>query len=158
MGFYSNYYNHIAKITIPLFILLKKNLIWKWDSEHQEIFDQLKAVFLHEHVIYHHVQGREFLLYTDTSAYDLGAKLAQVDDNGKKKTVAMASRILNNAEKNNTVTERKFTSDTRDSHTLGHVGIKKLYNTPKYLMNWPNMISIIREVIFSCDLSEGQTF
>ncbi|KAJ8893197.1 hypothetical protein PR048_005783 [Dryococelus australis] len=100
IGFYRNYSNHIARVALPLFKLLKKDQAWLWSIAEQEAFENLKAVFSKDQVIYHLIQGKEFLLYTDASDFALGCRLVQPNGQGVEKTVAMASRTMCLAEKN----------------------------------------------------------
>lgn len=108
VGFYRNYSDQVAKIALPLFELLRKDTVWDWTRERQQAFEGLKQLFLTEHVIHHPQSGRDFIVYTDASSYALGVKLAQCDNEGVEKTVAMASRTLCKAEKNYTVTEKEM--------------------------------------------------
>ncbi|KAJ8870259.1 hypothetical protein PR048_029280 [Dryococelus australis] len=93
IGFYGNYSDQDQQ--------------WRWLEAEQEAFERLKAIYLDEHVIYHPVRGKEFLLYMDASDYALGCRLAQFDSNEVGKTVAMASRTMSPAERNYTVTEKE---------------------------------------------------
>lgn len=108
VGFYRNYSDKVARVALPLFELLKKDQLWEWTEARQEAFDAVKALFIREQVIHHPQPGQEFYLYTDASSYALGAKLAQLDDAGVEKTVAMASRTMRKAEKNYSVTEQEM--------------------------------------------------
>ena len=51
---------------------------------------------------------KEFVLYTDASAYALGAVLAQIGDDDQEHVVSYASRTLKGAELHYGISEKEF--------------------------------------------------
>ena len=116
-GYYRRFVKDYSKITRPMTALLggpvkkkrgkaKKTgkstapaIPWKWTTECQEAFDQVKEILCSEPVLAFADFSKIFYLNTDASTSGLGAALYQIQD-GKERVVAYASRSLNPSEKN----------------------------------------------------------
>ena len=86
---------------------LTKNVPFEWTLECQEAFETLRHHLLSSPILTHPDFTREFFVYTDASAYGVGAILKQIDDNGKERVIAYASRVLSKPECNYSATERE---------------------------------------------------
>lgn len=78
MVYFSAYIPYYAWIVAPLFKLLRKGSIWKWESLEQESFDLSKKVLTNAPVRAYAMPGRGYRLYSDACDYGLGAILQQV--------------------------------------------------------------------------------
>src|SRR6185295_6619757 len=82
-----------------------KNQEYKWGSEQQTAFEELKKEMLKEVVLEHPDWDKPFILYTDASGGGLGAVLSQINENGEERPIAFASKALQNAQHNYAATE-----------------------------------------------------
>ena len=87
-------------------ILLKKDTPYVWTGKQQTAFDQLKQMLIQAPVLSYPDFTKPFTIYTDASGIELGAVLSQEQDR-KERVIFYASRSLNSAEKNYTVTDQK---------------------------------------------------
>ena len=84
--------------------MLKKKAAWEWETAQQEAFDEIKKRLTNAPVLACPDWTRTFTLQTDASTEGLGAVLTQEDEEGEH-VIAYASRTLNKAEKNYSVTK-----------------------------------------------------
>ncbi len=87
-------------------MLLKKNTPFHWDAAQKKSFEDLKFALTHAPVLTF-PDYIPFVLYTDASALGLGAVLMQPDESGKNRVIGYASRTLNPAESNYSVTHQE---------------------------------------------------
>ncbi|GFW40876.1 retrovirus-related Pol polyprotein from transposon 412 [Trichonephila clavipes] len=86
----------------PLYQLKKKGAKFNWSGEAQDSFDQIKRTLTEAPILQLPNFSEQFNLFTDASGVGIGAVLQQ-----NQKPIAFASRTLNKAERNYTVTERE---------------------------------------------------
>ncbi|GFY36169.1 retrovirus-related Pol polyprotein from transposon 17.6 [Trichonephila clavipes] len=101
-GWYQKFIPRYADICEPLYQLKKKGAKFNWSGEAQDSFDQIKRTLTEALVLQLLNFSEQFNLFTDASGVGIGAVLQQ-----NQKPIAFASRTLNKAERNYTVTERK---------------------------------------------------
>ncbi|GFV35124.1 retrovirus-related Pol polyprotein from transposon 17.6 [Trichonephila clavipes] len=80
----------------------KKGAKFNWSGVAQDSFDQIKRTLTEAPILQLPNFSEQFNLFTDASGVGIGAVLQQ-----NQKPIAFASRILNKAERNYTVTERE---------------------------------------------------
>ncbi|GFY28687.1 transposon Tf2-9 polyprotein [Trichonephila clavipes] len=80
----------------------KKGAKFNWSREAQDSFDQIKRTLTEAPILQLPNFSEQFNLFTDASGVGIGAVLQQ-----NQKPIAFASRTLNKAERNYTVTERE---------------------------------------------------
>jgi hypothetical protein len=103
-SFYRRLVPHFADIAKPLTQLTKKDKIWYWNQECQELFDRLKSRLSTTPMLAFPDFKVPFILMTDSSTVGLGAVLFQVQK-GIESPVLFASRQLNKAERDCSASE-----------------------------------------------------
>jgi RNase H-like domain found in reverse transcriptase len=66
----------------PFTRLTKNDIPFKWDSERQQAFEEIKAYLLNHPVLAALISGKKLILYTTTLDGSLGALLAQENQKG----------------------------------------------------------------------------
>ena len=105
-GYYRRFIQNYSQMARPLNNHLqgaevqKKSTPLQWNPESEAAFRELKKRCTETPVLAYPDFARPFELHTDASAQGLGAALYQVDDKGKKRPIAFASRSLTGAEVN----------------------------------------------------------
>ena len=97
-GYYWRYVKNFAAIAGPLHALTRKDAVFHWSADCQDVFDHLKTLLTTSPITNFPDFSQSFRLYTDASTAGLGAILAQVRE-GKDRILCCASRSLNQAEK-----------------------------------------------------------
>jgi transposase InsO family protein len=116
-GYYRRFIKNFSNISKPLSELLpptsmkkcknKKVVEWKWTEGEQNCFDNLKEILSSPPVLAYPDFTLPFELHTDASGKALGAVLYQIQD-GKKRVIAFASRVLNKSEQNYSAFKLEF--------------------------------------------------
>ena len=157
----ANYFRFLipgfARVAAPLNALTSKNCTWAkgpLPKEAQAAFQQLKKLLTSEPVVAHPRRGKPFILHTDGALGDadnpggLGAVLSQLDEHGKERVIAYASRSLRKHERNYSaflleVTAAVFGIEHFDTYLLGkrftlytdHKPMEKLSEVHKKTLN-----------------------
>lgn len=106
-SYYRRFIEDFSTKSKPLNQLIKKGKRFEWTEECQIAFDTLRKCLLAGPILTHPDFTRPFMVYTDASAFGLGAILKQIDDNGHERTISYASRVLSQPEQNYSATERE---------------------------------------------------
>lgn len=106
-GYYRRFINDFASLAKPLTALIHKNAKWEWSSQCTDSFIKLRSYLLQYPLLRHPDFSKPFMIYTDASAFGIGAILKQLDDKGKEVVVSYASRTLSRPEQNYSATERE---------------------------------------------------
>ena len=123
-GFFRRFIKDFSMIAEPLTRLTKKDARFKWGSDEQKAWQTIKDKLVSAPVLSHPDLSKPFWLITDSSAYCIGAILAQRDENGKLHPVSYGSAVLNS-------TQRRWSTVQRELYALVHFCEK--YNT--FLLN-----------------------
>ena len=86
--------------------LTKKTAQWKWNESEEKAFTDLKKALTTSPVLKQAVDNQPFSIHTDASAYAIGAVLLQ-GEGPEEHPIEYASRLLINAERNYSTTERE---------------------------------------------------
>jgi len=78
---------------------LKGKKEWKWEKEHQKVFEELKEKITSQLVLSLPRREGKFRVETDASGHAIGGVLSQEQD-GKWKLIAFLSRTMKPAEQN----------------------------------------------------------
>ncbi len=98
-NYYRIYVQDFSTIAHPLYALLKK-VIQTWSDEAQEAFNTLKEKLSEFPILKRPNFNKVFILHTNQSAFDIGAILGQLDEEGKEYVIDNASRSNNKVENN----------------------------------------------------------
>lgn len=109
VNFYRKFSANYASTIGPLIDLIKKNTPWKFGYEELKLFNRIKESFT-EKFLCHPNFDHVFYLQTDASKIGLGAELFQLSTEGERQTISFASRTLNAAERNYSITELELLS------------------------------------------------
>jgi RNase H-like domain found in reverse transcriptase len=97
-----------AGVTERLRHLLKKESRWCWSAESEQVFQQIKDLFIETvHLVYPDYT-RTFFVQCDASNFGLGGQVFQEDEEGNKLVISMASRLLQTSEINYTTSEKEL--------------------------------------------------
>ena len=103
-GYYRSFVKGFATIASPLTKLTRKDQPFHWHDPQEKSFQELKRALINAPILAFPNYSAPFVLYTDASGTGVGAVLMQQDDRGKNRVIAYASRTLNAAESNYSVT------------------------------------------------------
>ena len=103
-GFYRRFVPHFSSIMAPLYRLTKGDVSWCWGDSEEAAFNKIKQCLCDHPVMLHLPDVMEsFEVSTDASEVGLGAVLSQ-----QGRVIEYASRKLNAAERNYSITEREL--------------------------------------------------
>ncbi|GMF34098.1 unnamed protein product [Phytophthora fragariaefolia] len=88
---YSAGYAGLAK---PLSDLLKKDTDWRWEHEHQETFDSIKASLQRVPILALPDESKPFSVVCDASDYAIGCASLQSDEDGHERVISFQARQL----------------------------------------------------------------
>ncbi len=106
-GNYRPFIRGFTRIASSLTQLLRKEVPFHWNSPQDKSFNDLKSALINAPALSFPDYSVPFSLYSDASALGLGAVLMQPDTRGKNHVIAYASRTLNQAEANYSVTHQE---------------------------------------------------
>jgi len=107
VGWYRRFIPNFSTIASPLYNLTKKNVKWNWTEECEQAFKLLIKLITEGPVLRTADPSKPYILHTDASDIGLGAILMQHDEEGHLHPIAFASKLLNSAQRNYTVTDRE---------------------------------------------------
>ena len=107
-NFYQRFIRHYSNIAKPLNDMTKKDQPFKWTTECQQAFEELKRCFTEEPVLMKPDQTKPFQIECDTSKYASGAVLTQVDGNGNRHPCAFISKTFSETERNYEIYDREL--------------------------------------------------
>lgn len=96
-NYYRKFVPNFAKLAKPLKNLLKKNSIFNWTDNCQNVFEQLRYHLMSPPILSYPDFSKKFILTTDASNIACGAVLSQNND-GKDLPIAHASKAFSKAE------------------------------------------------------------
>ncbi|KAE9166940.1 hypothetical protein PF002_g28550 [Phytophthora fragariae] len=102
------YSANYAEMARPLTNLLKKDAVWSWTSEAQQVFEAIKSSLQSAPILALPDEDRPFSVVCDASDFAIGCALLQVDAEGRERVVSFQSRQLKAAEKNYPVHDKEL--------------------------------------------------
>ena len=106
-GYYRRFIEHFAQRVLPLSEMLKDTAVFTWGRAQQAAFDDLKSVMTTAPVLAIPDPSLPYEVYTDSSAFGVGAILLQDQGRGLQ-PCAYLSHKLSNAERNYTTHEQEL--------------------------------------------------
>ena len=99
---------NFSEVSQPLRELTKKDAVFRWTDEHQQVFDEVKRLLTSDATMAYFDQKKETELVTDASPLGLSAILFQKSPGtSDRKVVAYASRALSDVETRYSQTEKE---------------------------------------------------
>ena len=105
-GYYRPFIKDYAKLSEPLCRLTRQSEEYFWGPDQERSFNMLKTALTTAPILSFPDYSKEFVVATDASDVGIGGVLMQ-KGTLRHMPIAYASRILNNAERNYSVTERE---------------------------------------------------
>ncbi|QRW20471.1 Retrotransposable element Tf2 protein [Rhizoctonia solani] len=108
VNFYRQFIPNFGNMAQPLYNLLKKDSIWKWEQAEQQSFDGLKKCLTSAPLLLQPNTTKQFYVECNASDYATGAILSQRNPEGKLAPVAYLSKSLSPAEKNYNIFDKEL--------------------------------------------------
>jgi hypothetical protein len=106
-GWYRKFIKNFSHTAKPLYDLTKKGVKWEWTKECENAFITLRDAIAAYPVLRAPDPNKDFILHTDASDVALGAVLMQYDEDNNLHPIAYASKTLNDAQRNYSVSDRE---------------------------------------------------
>lgn len=159
-SYYRRFIPGFADVAAPLHALQRKHVVFRWTSEQEDAFNQLKERLVSAPVLGMPNNTGTFYLDTDASDVGVGAVLSQ-DQGGSEVVIAYASRALSKAERNYDVTRRELLAvvsglKTYKQYLLGrhfvlrtdHAALQWLRRTPEPMAQMARWLVYIEQFNF----------
>ena len=136
-SYYRRFIPGFANIAAPLHALTKKGVNFVWSPECRNAFELIKSKLTSRPITAFPDFSLSFRVYTDASDTGIGAVLAQVQD-GREHIICCASRTLNQAEKNYSVTKKECLAIVWGIRSFKHYLICSKFDvfTDHYSLQW----------------------
>ena len=102
----------LADLTEPMRQLMRKESAWYWGPDQDRSFQKVKEVLVSPEVLAHYNPQLPTIVAADASCVGIGAVLMQIQENGKRRPVAYASRSLTDTERRYATIEKEALAAT----------------------------------------------
>jgi hypothetical protein len=99
-NFYCRFIFSYSDIVVPLTRLTRKSQLWKWNSDAESAFLELKEAFTRAPVLTHYMPDQQLIVETDASDYAIASVLSVICPDSEVRPIAFASRTLTAPELN----------------------------------------------------------
>ena len=110
VNYHGKFIKDLSTVVSPLNELLRKDTKWNWSKQCQLAFDRCKQLITSDSCLTPYDVKKPIRLACDASAYGVGVMLTHMMEDGSERPVAMASRSLNQAERNYSQLEKEALS------------------------------------------------
>lgn len=107
-NYYRRFIRDFAQIAKPLHKLTERGATFAWTEACEAAFTELRQRLTTAPLLAFPDFSRTFILDTDASEAGIGAVLSQVDDEGRERVIAYASRVLSKPERRYCVTRKEL--------------------------------------------------
>jgi len=107
-NYYRQFVKDFARIAKLLHKLVRKDEKWNWKEEQERAFKELKKVLTAQLVLIAPDLDKKMKVEANTSEYAMGGVLSMRCENDKWRPVAFISKLLNEAERNYKIYNRKI--------------------------------------------------
>ena len=126
VNYYAKFLPNLATVLAPLYQLLRKDVKWKWKSEQEAAFEEVKKLLKSSQLLVHFDSELPLILACDASPNRVVAVLFHQLEDGSEKPIAFASRTLAKAEQNYSQLDKEALADI--------FGVKHFH---EYIYGWP---------------------
>ena len=105
--YYARFVPNLATVLSPLYVLLRKGVVWKWDSAQEKAFVNCCNAITSDACLVHFDASKPILVQCDASPVGLGAVLSHRMPDGTERPFMFASRSLNSHERNYSQLDKK---------------------------------------------------
>ena len=119
-NYYQKFITHYSDIACPLIDLTRKDKTWFWSNSCQNVFNQLKNMFLSEPVLRFPDTSKPFTIATDASKFASGGVLLQTDTNGDWHPCSYIPQSFTPAEQNYDIYDQELLAIIRGLKTWRH--------------------------------------
>ena len=107
LNYISIFISHLTTTCEPIFKLLKKDQVVKWNDECQVAFDKIKEYLQEPPVLMPPVEGRPLIMYLTVLENSMGCVLGQHDESGRKeRAIYYLSKTFTDCETRYSVLEK----------------------------------------------------
>ncbi|XP_033149641.1 uncharacterized protein K02A2.6-like [Drosophila busckii] len=94
VNYYCNFIPNYSQLASPLNQLRRKNTPFRFGSQQQQAFSELKSHILNATQLAHFKEDQQLILATDASSFGIGVVLSQKQPDKKERPIAFASKTL----------------------------------------------------------------
>ncbi|KAG2759032.1 hypothetical protein PC129_g24162 [Phytophthora cactorum] len=159
-----------AGLARPLSDLLKKDSDWRWERQHRDAFESIKASLHQAPVLALPDETKPFSVVYDASDYAIGRVLLQNDADGHERVISFQSRQLKVAKRNYPVHDKerlamKYALVKFRVHLLGsrpfviytdHASLRTATNSPHLSQRIARWLSFFAEYNFRVEYKQGK--
>ncbi|KAG2773207.1 Transposon Tf2-6 polyprotein [Phytophthora cactorum] len=159
-----------AGLARPLSELLKNDSDWRWERQHQDAFESIKASLPQAPVLALPDETKPFSVVCDASDYAIGCALLQTDADGHERVISFQSRQLKAAKRNYPVHDKellamKYALVKFRVHLLGfrpfviytdHASLRTATNSPHLSQRMARWLSFFAEYNFRVECKPGK--
>ncbi|KAG3156513.1 hypothetical protein PC128_g21860 [Phytophthora cactorum] len=159
-----------AGLARPLSELLKKDSDWRWERQHQDAYDSIKASLQQAPVLALPDETKPFSVVCDVSDYAIGCSLLRNDADGHERVISFQSRQLKAAKRNYPVHDKellamKYALVKFRVHLLGsrpfviytdHASLRTATNSPHLSQRMARWLTFFAEYNFRVEYNPGK--
>lgn len=99
MNYYGKFLPDLSTVLAPLYQLLHKGCVWRWQQDQDGTFQHVKGLLHSSRLLVHFDPDKEVILSCDASPYGLGAVLSHRIEDGSEQPISHVSHTLTVAQK-----------------------------------------------------------